>query len=300
MCPFFVGKTHGLALGKGMRLFLATSLVMIAFAANSVLTRFAINGGYIDPTGFAVVRVASGAAVLCLLLRLRNGKLRLFNRQRAFGAAMLAVYVIGFSLAYLTLDAGLGALILFGSVQIAMFSHAAIFGIGPSARQSTGAAVAFSGLTLVLWPGAGVQVDPVGAMLMIAAGLGWAAYTISGKGSADPLAHTAGNFAICVPLVACLLLVQTTSLTATGVFLSALCGGVTSGLGYALWYSVLPKLAQSMAAVIQSSVPVLAIIAGSVLLSEPLGLKVIIATALVSGGIVLAVSARSSQADHKR
>ncbi len=282
-----------------MRIFLITSLVMIAFAANSVLTRFAINGGFIDPAGFAVIRVLSGAVVLSVLLVMRGGRLRVFNRHRVFGAATLALYIIGFSLAYLTLDAGLGALILFGSVQIAMFSHAALFGVGLSARQMTGAGVAFAGLILVLWPGVGVHVDLAGAVLMIAAGVGWAAYTISGKGSADPLANTAGNFVICVPLVACLLLVQTTSFSATGIVLGMVCGGVTSGLGYALWYAVLPKLAQSTAAVIQSSVPVIAIIAGAALLAEPLGIKVIIATLLVLGGIVLAVSARSPQAGHR-
>jgi drug/metabolite transporter (DMT)-like permease len=134
---------------------------------------------------------------------------------------------------------------------------------------------------------------------MIAAGLGWAAYTISGKGSANPLANTAANFVICVPLVACLLLFKTTSFTSFGVFLGVICGGITSGLGYALWYSVLPKIPQSNAAVIQSSVPVIAIIAGAVLLSEPLGLKVVVATGLVLGGILLAVSGSSAQAGRK-
>jgi len=279
-----------------MRIFLLTALVMIAFAANSVLTRFAIAGGHIDPTGFAVVRVVSGAAMLCLILLLQGARLQLFNRQRAFGALTLAVYIIGFSLAYLTLDAGLGALILFGVVQIAMFAHGALFGVTPTLRKMIGAAVAFAGLVLVLWPSAAVQVDPLGAVLMIAAGLGWAAYTIIGKGSADPLANTAGNFLICAPIVALLILVQPTFYTPTGLAVGILCGAVTSGLGYALWYAVLPKLMQSTAAVVQLSVPVIAILAGAAILAEPLDIKVIVATVLVLGGIGLAVSARSAQA----
>lgn len=279
-----------------MRIFLLTALVMIAFAANSVLTRFAIAGGHIDPTGFAVVRVVSGAAMLCLVLLLQGARVQLFNRQRAFGALTLAVYIIGFSLAYLTLDAGLGALILFGVVQIAMFAHGALFGVTPTLRKIIGAAVAFAGLVLVLWPSAAVQVDPLGAALMIAAGLGWAAYTIIGKGSADPLANTAGNFLICAPIVALLMLVQPTFYTPTGLAVGILCGAVTSGLGYALWYAVLPKLMQSTAAVVQLSVPVIAILAGAAILAEPLDIKVIVATVLVLGGIGLAVSARSAQA----
>jgi drug/metabolite transporter (DMT)-like permease len=279
-----------------MRIFLLTALVMIAFAANSVLTRFAIAGGHIDPTGFAVVRVISGAAMLWLFLTLRGGRLQIFSRTRAFGALTLAVYIIGFSLAYLTLDAGLGALILFGVVQIAMFAHGALFGVTPTPRKMIGAAVAFAGLVLVLWPSAAVQVDPVGAVLMIAAGLGWAAYTIIGKGSDDPLANTAGNFLICAPIVALLMLVQNTFYTPTGLIVAILCGAVTSGLGYALWYAVLPKLMQSTAAVVQLSVPVIAILAGAAILAEPLDLKVILATVLVLGGIGLAVSGRSTQA----
>lgn len=193
-----------------MRIFLLTALVMVAFAANSVLTRFAIVGGHIDPTGFAVVRVLSGAVLLALLVVLRGGRVPLLRRQQGLGAVTLAIYIIGFSLAYLTLDAGLGALILFGVVQIAMFAHGALFGVTPTPRKLLGAGVAFAGLVLVLWPSQGVAVDPLGAVLMIAAGLGWAAYTIIGRGASDPLAGSAGNFVICTPLVAMLLLVQPT------------------------------------------------------------------------------------------
>jgi len=267
---------------------------MVAFAANSVLTRFAIVGGHIDPTGFAVVRVLSGAVLLALLVVLRGGRVPLLRRQQGLGAVTLAIYIIGFSLAYLTLDAGLGALILFGVVQIAMFAHGALFGVTPTPRKLLGAGVAFAGLVLVLWPSQGVAVDPLGAVLMIAAGLGWAAYTIIGRGASDPLAGSAGNFVICTPLVAMLLLVQPTFYTPTGIALGVVCGAVTSGLGYALWYAVLPRLAQATAAVVQLSVPVIAILAGALLLAEPLGAKVILATALVLGGIGLAVSARSA------
>lgn len=282
-----------------MRKFLLTALVMIAFAANSLLTRFAITGGHIDPLGFSLVRVGAGATVLALVLWLRGGRLALFHRQRAFGAAALALYIIGFSLAYLTLDAGLGALILFGVVQITMFTYGAVFGSTPTPRQMLGASTAFAGLVVVLWPGAQTQVNPAGAALMVAAGVGWAAYTLIGKGSADPLGNTAANFLLCVPIVACLLLVQPAELTVTGLVLGIVCGGITSGLGYALWYAVLPRLAQSTAAVVQLSVPVIAIIAGALLLAEPLGVKVLLATLLVLCGIALAVSAPSVRADHR-
>lgn len=296
MCPFFVGTLRVAGLSRHMRIFLLTTLVMIAFAANSVLTRLAIVGGHIDPAGFAIVRVVSGAVALWLLLMVRGGRFRVPGKRHMLGAAMLAIYIIGFSLAYSTLDAGLGALILFGVVQIAMFAHGVLVGAVPSRRKFIGAAIAFSGLVVVLWPGSGGRLDPVGAALMIAAGMGWAAYTIIGKKSDDSLADTAGNFLVCIPLVASLFWVQDTFITPIGLALAVICGAVTSGFGYALWYRVLPKLAQSTAAVVQLSVPVIAILAGTLLLAEPLGVKIIVATVLVLGGIGLAVSARSPQA----
>ena len=280
-----------------MRILLLTVLVMIAFAANTLLTRFAINGGLIDPAALALVRVASGAAVLCALFWLRGGRFAGFGRGGLAGTAALAVYIIGHALANLTIDAGIGALILFGVVQITMFGYGAAVGESPTMRQIMGAAVAFGGLMLVLWPDGQMQLYIAGAALMIMAGIGWAAYTINGQGAADPLRNTARNFLFCVPVVACLLLVQDAQMTVQGVALGVLCGGVTSGLGYALWYAVLPSLRSSTAAVAQLSVPVIALLAGAALLAEPLGLRVGIATVLVIGGIALAITARSPQAD---
>lgn len=278
-----------------MRLFLATALTMLAFASNSILTRMAVEGAHIDPSGFALVRVVSGAVVLGMLITLRGGGLPLLRRNRIPGALSLAIYLIGFSLAYLTLDAGLGALILFGVVQITMFAHGTITGAAPSTRQITGGAVAFGGLLIALWPGPGGTTDFVGALLMIVAGLGWAAYTIIGRGSSDPLAATAANFLLCVPVLLILLTGTALQFSATGIALGVLCGGLTSGLGYALWYWVLPQLEGAVAAIVQLSVPVIAIIAGAVLLGEAIGPTVVLATLLVVGGIGWSVTARSAQ-----
>ncbi len=275
-----------------MRLFLLTFVTMLAFAANSVLTRMAIDGGHIDPSGFAMIRVLSGAVVLGMVMTVKGGQLPLLRRARITGALSLAAYMIGFSLAYLTLDAGLGALILFGVVQMTMFAHAAWSGAGPTARQIAGAGVAFCGLLLALWPGPGGQADPLGAGLMVLAGLGWAAYTIAGRQSADPTAATAANFILCLPVLAILLIGPAFEVRPTGVALAVVSGGLTSGLGYALWYSVLPRLEQSVAAIVQLSVPILAILGGALVLGERPGAIVIAAAVLVLGGIGWAVSAR--------
>lgn len=276
-----------------MRLALLTLLTMTAFAANSILTRMAVDGGHIDAAAFALIRVLAGAVVLGMVLSLRGGGLPLLRRNRLPGAFSLAAYMIGFSLAYMTLDAGLGALILFGVVQITMFAHAALRGAPPSLRQLTGAAVAFAGLVLALWPGPGGQADPVGAALMIVAGLGWAVYTISGRAASDPLAATSANFLLCLPILLVLLVGTGLRFGLIGVGLGIVCGGLTSGLGYALWYSVLPKLDQSVAAVVQLSVPILAILAGALLLGEMPSVLTLAAAALVVGGIFWAVTGRA-------
>lgn len=273
-----------------MRLFLAITLTMIAFAANSVLTRLAIGGGFIDPSGFAMVRVVSGALVLGMIISLRGGGLPLLRRNRIPGALSLAVYLVGFSLAYLTLDAGLGALILFGVVQVSMFLHGTLHGTAPTVRQLTGGGVAFIGLLCALWPGPGGVADPVGAALMVFAGLGWAAYTIIGRNAQDPLAATSANFLLCIPILLILLTGTGLTFSATGVAIGILCGGLTSGLGYALWYSVLPKIQGATAAIVQLSVPVIAIVAGAVLLGEEIGLIVGFATVLVVGGIAWSIT----------
>lgn len=264
---------------------------MCAFAANSILNRLAVDSGASDPAGFAVVRVLSGALILAALVLARGGYLPLRNRRRVVGAGALSLYMIGFSVAYLTLDAGLGALILFGVVQITMFAANSVTGTVPSARHLTGAAIAMGGLVCVLWPAGALRVDPVGAVLMIAAGIGWALYSIAGRSEPDALAGTAANFVVALPVTALALLAAggTWQMTGAGYALAALSGSVTSGLGYALWYRVLPQLAPSAAAVVQLSVPVIAILAGVALLGEAVSMRLVLGACLVLGGIAMAV-----------
>lgn len=281
-----------------MRLISLTALTMLAFAANSILTRMAIEGGHIDPSSFAAIRIVAGTVALAMILTVRSGGLPLFERARIVGALSLAAYMIGFSLAYATLDAGLGALILFGVVQVTIFIWGALRGATPSTRQLSGASLAFVGLLIALWPSEGSTSSVAGTALMVIAGLGWAAYTLVGRGATNPLAATAANFVLAMPLLMILLVGQSLNANIIGIGLAILCGAVTSGLGYSLWYAVLPKMTATTAAIVQLSVPIIAIAAGAVFLGEVVSLLIVIAAALVVGGIALAVTTRSVPTDH--
>lgn len=283
-----------------MHLFLLTALTMTAFAANSVLNRLAVDAGGIDPSSFAMIRVIAGAVALSMILTVRGGGLPIAKRGRLLGAASLAAYMIGFSLAYVTLDAGLGALILFGTVQVAMFGWSALRGAAPSARQLLGAGVAFAGLVLALWPSSGgTGTDATGAVLMVIAGLGWAVYTLAAKGAKDPLAETGANFVVATPMLLVLLLGPDLHAAPLGIALAVAAGAVTSGLGYALWYYVLPDVGPQRAPVVQLSVPIIAIAAGALFLGEAITLPIVLATLLVLGGIALAVTSPKAPAGHK-
>lgn len=279
-----------------MRLFLLTALTMLAFAANSILNRMALEDGATGPAAFAAIRLVSGALCLWLLVAWRRsgrgGGLRPFWHPG--GAASLALYVLGFSFAYVTLPAGVGALILFGGVQITMFAGALLLREPVPARRWAGAALAFGGLAWLLWPAGGAAPDPLGAALMAAAALGWGIYSLLGRGATDPLGATAGNFVFAAPLGLILLAILPDSATAQGVLLAILSGAVTSGCGYALWYAVLPRLGAARAAVAQLCVPVIAAAGGLLLLGEGISLRFALAALLVLGGVLLA-SLPSSQ-----
>lgn len=274
-----------------MRLFVLVSLTMVAFAANSILNRVGVFRYGMDPLVFAVIRTGAGAVTLATLVMWRgSGGWALWTPTRFAGAAALGIYMIGFSWSYLTLGAGPGALILFGVLQVVMFGWAVIAGQKITGIKWLGAVVALAGLVVLLWPGADAAVPMGGALAMLAAGVAWAIYTLLGKGAPDALAASAGNFMLCLPLVGLLLFfADLATFTPAGVAVAVIAGGVTSGLGYALWYRCLPELATTTAAVAQLSVPVIAVAAGVVLLGEPLSGRLIVAGVLVLGGIALSL-----------
>ncbi|MBZ8118124.1 DMT family transporter [Roseovarius sp. LXJ103] len=276
-----------------MRLFALTSLTMVAFAANSVLNRAALTLGSIDAVSFGIIRLAAGALILGALVYAMRGRVRLGGTGRWIGVCALLLYVFGFSLAYEALDAGLGALILFGVVQITMFAGSLVQREHMPLRRGVGAALAFGGLVWLLWPGTGPQISALHGGLMALAGIGWGVYSLAGRREGDALSGTAANFILAAPvaLLAGALLPHGVLGEAafSGIALAVLSGAVTSGLGYALWYHVLPGLAASSAAVAQLTVPIIAMAGGILFLGEALTRDFAVAALVVLGGVALSV-----------
>lgn len=283
-----------------MKLFLLTALAMLAFAANSVLNRMAVGAHLIDPLGFALVRLLAGAAMLALLLglrALRGGAVWPGWAGRGAGVLGLLVYLVAFSLAYLSLDAGAGALILFGAVQVTMFAGAVIGREAVPRRRWLGAGLAFGGLVVLMAPGSAAVPSLQAGAMMALAGLGWGVYSLAGRGARDALGATAWNFLLAVPVaiavggLALPMLPPGQPIMAAapmGVALAVISGAVSSGLGYALWYALVPGLGAARAGVAQLTVPLIAAAGGAVLLGEGVGLRFALAAALVLGGVALA------------
>ena len=276
-----------------LRAIVLTALAMLAFAANSLLCRLALGKESIDPSSFASVRLLAGAVFLVLIARFTSNRSVLASGDW-ISALMLFVYVAFFSFAYLTLSAGAGALILFGTVQITMFSAGLRAGERFRPVAWIGFTCAIAGLVLLLAPGS--AAPPLrGAIMMSTAGVAWGIYSLRGRRSLDPLSATAGNFIRAVPFALVLSLATATSAHADriGIALAFMSGAVTSGIGYVIWYAALSKLSSLRAATVQLSVPPIAAFGGVIFLSEAVSLRLLAASAAILGGIALVLLAKS-------
>jgi drug/metabolite transporter (DMT)-like permease len=257
---------------------------MVAFAGNSLLCRLALGDGTIDPAQFTFWRILSGAMTLFILVKIKgNAEPGKGNMTSAFA---LFIYAAGFSFAYVSLSTGAGALLLFGAVQITMIGWGLYRGERFTPLQWLGFAAAIGGLVILMLPSASAP-DLFSALLMMAAGVAWGVYSIRGKGKGSPTRVTAGNFLLSVPLAIILLFIFTpdTLANTNGLMLAVASGALASGLGYALWYSVLPHISSTNAATMQLTVPVFAMFAGWLFLAEPISGLMMIATLAVLGGV---------------
>lgn len=269
-------------------------VALLCFAANSVLARLALGPGHIDPASFTAIRLASGALALQLLLRSRTPVAAEPSKDRWSGAVLLFLYAAPFSFAYLSLPTGTGALLLFGAVQLTMIGSGLIAGERPGAREWIGLAAALGGLVYLNLPGIGAP-SQLGAALMLVAGVAWGLYSLRGRKAGPALPRTAASFLRATPLglVLAAVLWQKAHFSTAGVLAAVASGVLASGGGYAAWYSVLPSLSAVRAGTIQLAVPIIAAVAGNLLLAEQISLRLMASSVLVLGGVALAISARA-------
>ncbi len=272
---------------------LLTVIALIAFAANPLLCRLALGQQLIDAASFTSVRIISGAVTLALIMlprwrRHRRGSVNWWS------VSMLFIYMVFFSFAYLSLSAGTGTLLLFGAVQLTMFIAAMRDGERFTLLSWVGFLLASIGLIYLVSPGI-TSPDPLGAALMVVAGVAWGGYSLLGRSVSDPLESTALNFIYSVPLaiIVALLFMNDFHYTWIGLSLAAASGAIASGLGYAVWYAALRGLTASRAATVQLSVPTIAAFGGIVFLSETASLRLIVASVLTLGGIAIVLAQRS-------
>lgn len=279
-----------------LKLIALVALAMTAFAANSIFTRLAIGAGQIDAAGFSGVRLLSGAITLVILLMATGRAVplaaNLNNMTRWTTAAALLVYTVPFSFSYVLLGAGTGALILFATVQLGMFAWAVIKGERPSPVAAIGMAIALGASAYLVSPGL-TAPDPLGAALMVVAGMSWAVYSLLGRGSTEPLTDTALNFSLLAPVAILLCMVSLRGGTpqAMGLVWAIASGALASGIGYAIWYRALPELTRTRAAAVQLSVPVIAAAGGILFIGETLTWRLAISSVLILGGLAMAIAA---------
>ena len=275
------------------RLTLFTTLAMVAFAANSLLCRLALADAGMDAASFTSIRLLSGAMTLAAFVYFKGGSHTLGGNW--LSATALLAYALGFSFAYISLSAATGALLLFGTVQATMIGYGIISGERPNVKQWVGLSSAFIGLLILFLPG--LEKPPLmGALLMAGAGIAWAVYSLRGRNSGNATQETAGNFLRAAPLAAVLCVPWWSSVNVSmwGVIYALASGVLASGLGYAVWYRVLPSLKATTAATVQLSVPVIAALGGVAFLAEPVSPQLAIATAAILGGVAVFIVARNS------
>ena len=281
----------------GVRTVALTLLALVAFASNSLLTRLALGSRQLDAASFTAIRLVSGAAMLAAIVLVQSRSWRALRGAGIAGPLALFGYAAPFSFAYLRIGAAVGALVLFGVVQLTMIGYGIARGEHPTPVMWLGLALAAGGL-LVLTVPAVARPDPIGVVLMAVAGCAWAVYTLVGRGASDPIATNARSFLWSTPLAVLLVAVGRAPVHATpsGVSLALVSGALTSGVGYAIWYRALPGLTVTQAAVAQLSVPVIAAAGAVLALGETVSTRLVGAGIAVLSGVGLVLSARIRRA----
>ncbi|WLP95727.1 DMT family transporter [Psychrobacter sp. M13] len=292
-----------------MKAALYTIIALIAFAANSLFCRMALAEGYIDAWSFTIIRLLGGAICLSIIMVVHarrltrqsmadtsidtdisiNNNAILNDKGSWLSSISLVVYALCFSLAYVELDTGTGALILFAAVQLTMIGWGIYKKEQLSALQWIAFMVAVAGFIYLMLPSAAVP-SLSGAAIMAISGVAWGVYSIRGQSCISPLRATGFNFIrslAAIPIIGLMAIGYLSDIQSEGIVLAFISGAITSGLGYSIWYTAMPLLKSTQAAVVQFCVPVLAAAAGVLFLSEQLTMRFIVASSIILGAVLV-------------
>ena len=272
-----------------------TILALLFLALNSILCKAALVNNYIDAYSFTFLRLFFGALTLILIFYYKNRKLTISLKKNWITSFMLFIYAICFSYSYISLDAGLGTLLLFGVVQVTMFISSLFLKEKINLQKVFGMIVAFVGLAYLLYPNESFELSYIHVLWMILSGIAWAFYSILGKKSTDAIANTMDNFIKATFFAIIFYLIfnlNDLNISSNGVILALFSGSLTSAIGYVIWYKVLPQMQIITASVIQLFVPVISIVFSVIFLNELFTFDLALSTIIISIGILLAVFSR--------
>ena len=268
-----------------------TSFSLVAFAGNSILCKLALGQNKLDAASFTIVRLLSGIIVLLLVPKIFNEKGTTTRNRNWISSVALFLYAVTFSYAYISLDTGTGALILFGAVQITMILASLIFGNKLHLAEWLGIISACSGFVYLIKPSL-TTPSITGFILMTIAGIAWGIYTLRGKGSKQAIQDSAVNFFYTSPFIVTLLIIEftNTNLSRSGILLAMASGAIASGIGYTVWYMTVKRLSTLQASIVQLLVPVIAAGGGVIFAQETISMRLVISAIAILGGILLVLS----------
>ena len=274
-----------------IKLFVSIFIALLFLATNSILCKMAISTQNIDAFSFTFLRIFSGTVLLLCIYFYKNKNLKLSFKKNWISSFMLFLYAICFSYSYINMFAGIGTLILFAVVQISMILIALFYKEKLTINKILGVIVAFGGLAFLLYPKEDFSISLFHTFLMVISGIAWAVYSVIGKSSTNALLNTTDNFfkATIFAIIFMLFFINEFKFDLYTSFLAILSGSITSGLGYLIWYEVLPKIQITTASVLQLIVPILAIFLSVIILDEKFSLELAISTFIILFGIFLAL-----------
>jgi drug/metabolite transporter (DMT)-like permease len=279
---------------------------MLAFSTNAIICRWTLDNGLIDPVSFSSFRLGAGAVMLFIVMALSgpqqtNNKIKTTTMPSQKGdwkaSLYLFSYAVTFSYGYVAISTATGALVLAGVVQLTMIGYALRSGDRLHGAEWLGLILALIGLIYLMYP---KLTSPSwwGLIMVMISAYSWAMYSLNGRHSLNPMADTAYNFYRTLPMVFLLIaftlaFTNVINLTVIGVAMAILSGGVTSGLGYIIWYKALPRLSSSLASACQLLVPLFAAFGASWLIDEAITLHFLLAAAMMLGGLTLVLIGRN-------